>query len=237
MHCRRSCATMCIQRRGYIMLLGPLTTVIWDFNGTLIDDLDLVVRSVNAQLAKRGLPALSAEAYRDVFRFPVQDYYRAIGVTFENESMADLSADFFAGYAPALKDCPLHIGVAQTLKAFEAQGTRQFVLSAMEQGMLRSMIGHLGIESHFSGIYGLAHQEGDSKVARGRELLHDFRIEPTTALLIGDTDHDAEVAAALGVSAVLIGLGHQSEERLRVTGRPVYTSYHDLRRALLPEAA
>ena len=103
---------------------NKIESVIWDFNGTLIDDLDLVVHSVNTQLAKRGLPALTAEAYRDVFGFPVQDYYRRIGVTFENESMADLSADFFAEYAPSLKNCPLHDGVLDTCLLYTSPSPR-----------------------------------------------------------------------------------------------------------------
>jgi len=207
---------------------GSFDTVIWDFNGTLVDDLDLVVRSVNTQLAKRDLPTLSAEAYRDVFGFPVQDYYRRIGVTFENESMADLSADFFAEYALALKDCPLHDGAVGALGQLKSSGRRQFVLSAMEQGMLRSMIQHFGIQGFFEGVYGLAHQEGDSKILRGRELLTNFDIDPSVALMIGDTDHDAEVAEALGLSAVLVSRGHQSSERLKASHQQVYASIKEL---------
>ena len=209
-----------------------INCVIWDFNGTLIDDLDLVVRSVNKQLEKRELTALTAEAYRDVFGFPVEDYYRRIGVTFENETMADLSADFFAEYAPALKECPLHDGVLDVLHQVKARGIRQFVLSAMEQGMLRDMIRFLEIERFFDGIYGLAHQKGDSKILRAQELAQDFDIDPQTALFIGDTDHDGEVAQALGMSVALISTGHQSAKRLRKTGYEVYESHQDLSKAL-----
>ncbi len=209
-------------------------TVIWDFNGTLIDDLDLVVRTVNTQLTKRDLSPLTADAYRDVFGFPVEDYYRRIGVTFEDETMSDLSADFFADYAPALKDCSLHEGVLDTLNQVKARGMRQYVLSAMEEGMLRSMICHLGIDHFFDGIYGLTHQEGDSKILRARDLSRDFAIDSGTALFIGDTAHDAEVAEELGMSIALISNGHQSPERLRDTGHPVYESYQDLSQAIFP---
>ena len=218
--------------------MGPSQTVdcvIWDFNGTLIDDLDLVVRTVNTQLTKRDLSPLTAEAYRDVFGFPVEDYYRRIGVTFENESMADLSADFFADYTPALNDCPLHDGAFDALSQLQTQGLKQFVLSAMEEGMLRGMIRHLGIQDFFDGVYGLAHQEADSKVSRGSELLKDFDIEPSTALLIGDTDHDFEVAEALHLAAALISKGHQSEERLRKTSHAIFSSHQELMQALLTE--
>jgi len=210
--------------------------VIWDFNGTLIDDLDLVVRTVNTQLAIRNLPSLTADAYRAVFGFPVEDYYRRIGVTFENETMADLSADFFADYAPALKDCLLHDGALDTLRQVETLGLRQFVLSAMEQGMLRSMISHLGIEHFFEGVYGLAHQKGDSKIMRAQELMRDFDIDLRSTLFIGDTDHDAEVAQELGLSVALISTGHQSTKRLRETGYAVYESYQDLSQAVFPSS-
>ncbi len=210
--------------------------IIWDFNGTLIDDLDLVVTTVNTQMAKRHLPALDTEAYREVFGFPVEDYYRRIGVTFENETMAQLSADFFADYAPALKDCPLHRGVVDVLKRLQNCGLQQYVLSAMEQSMLRSMISHFGIASFFDGVYGLAHQEGDSKISRAQELQRDHKIDSASTVFVGDTIHDAEVAAALGIPVILVSTGHQSKSRLLETGHPVYESHHELLKAILPEA-
>ncbi len=211
------------------MLIGrELESVIWDFNGTLIDDLDHVVHSVNVQLAKRELPILTLVAYREVFSFPVEDYYRRVGFDLETESMADLSADFFATYSPGLKNCSLHDGVIETLQRFKSIKLRQFVLSAMEEEMLGSMIEHLGIGGYFEGVYGLAHLEGDSKFSRGHDLLRDFGIDPSTALLIGDTDHDAEVAEKLGTAAALVACGHQSEERLRAAGPHVFSTVRAL---------
>lgn len=205
-----------------------IESVIWDFNGTILDDLDLVLRSVNPQLERQGLPPMTREEYRDVFGFPVQDYYRRLGFDFEKVSMTKLADDFFALYEPELGSCPLHSGVAEALDALRKNGMRQFVLSAMEQGMLRRTLGGLGILEYFTAAYGLSHQEADSKISRGRELLSDFDIDPPEALMVGDTDHDAEVAAALGMSSVLVTTGHQSAERLRATGHPVLGSSAEL---------
>jgi phosphoglycolate phosphatase len=202
--------------------------VIWDFNGTLINDIDPVVTSVNTQLTQRGLPAVTAEHYREVFGFPVEDYYRRLGLTFETETIADLAEGFFAEYTPKLKGCSLHEGILEALDHLAILGMRQFVLSAMEQGMLREMICHAGIDGFFEGVYGLANQEGASKITRGEELLRDFDIDPATALLIGDTDHDAEVGDALGVKTVLVATGHQAEHRLRATQARVLPNAHAL---------
>lgn len=209
---------------SYLRGVGEAETAIWDFNGTVIDDVELVVRSVNVQLTKRGLPRLTVGRYRDVFCFPVHDYYRRIGLDPAAEAMADLFAEFHDEYAPGLAECSLHQGVSEVLDALADRGIRQFILSAMEERLLRSAVARLGIEARFDAVYGLAHRQADSKVERGRELLADFGIRPETAILIGDTDHDAEVADALGVRVVLVGAGHQSAARLRATGRPVYAS-------------
>jgi phosphoglycolate phosphatase len=202
--------------------------VIWDFNGTLVDDLDLVVRTVNTQLGKRGLPSLTEAEYRDVFGFPVKEYYRRIGVDFGKETMAELSADFFAEYGPALRKCSLHPGVERVLQGLWDHGVRQFVLSAMEEALLHEMLRHLGISRYFEAMYGLSHQEADSKISRGHELLRDHGIEPHTTLLIGDTLHDAEVAGALGVTPVLVAQGHQSLKKLKQAGCAVFETLEKL---------
>ncbi len=199
-----------------------LEVAIWDFNGTLIDDLDHVVHTVNVQLARRGLRTITVERYRAVFGFPVEEYYRRIGLDPSAESMAEMAAEFYEEYVPGLLDCALHAGAIEALVAFRNAGLRQFVLSAMEEALLRSAVDRLGIAGFFDAVYGLAHLEADSKISRGRELLGDHDVGPKSALLIGDTDHDAEVADALGVSVVLIAQGHQAAARLEATGRGVF---------------
>lgn len=201
-----------------------LDTVIWDFNGTLIDDVGPVVRSVNAQLEKRSLPLLSLERYREVFGFPVADYYRTIGLDPDAETIDSLSDEFHTTYVPMLMDCPLHNGVVEALQTFRDAGARQFVLSAMEETALRAVIDRLGVAGFFDAVYGLAHLNADSKLSRGRELLRDHGIDPERSVLIGDTDHDAQVAEALGLAVVLVAGGHQSEARLRSTGHRVLPS-------------
>ena len=212
--------------------IDRLQTVIWDFNGTLIDDLDLVVRSVNVQLGRRGLPSVTIERYRDVFGFPVEAYYRKIGLDLDAEAMTELSAEFFDLYASGVASCPLHAGIREALERFRDAGVRQLVLSAMEERLLLATLDRLSIAGFFKASYGLDHMRADSKVKRAGKLLRDFNVEPTTALWIGDTDHDAEVAESLGVACVLIARGHQSRARLEATRCPVYDRVADLIEAL-----
>lgn len=204
------------------------TAVLWDFNGTLLDDVSLSVRSVNALLVARGLPALTVSAYREVFGFPISEYNRAIGFDLEAESMETISDQYHVEYMRGLPEMGLHKDVRDTLEAFRDAGARQFVLSAMEEVRLRGAVEALGISPFFEAVYGLGDLLGHSKIDRGRELLRDHRIDPARSLMIGDTDHDAEVAHALGTDIALVAQGHQSADRLRTVTDAVYERLTDL---------
>ena len=58
------------------------TNIIWDWNGTLLNDTELSIKCINTLLKRRSLPLLSAEQYREVFGFPIREYYQRIGLDF-----------------------------------------------------------------------------------------------------------------------------------------------------------
>lgn len=207
-------------------------SVIWDFNGTLIDDCALAVDAINLQLVRRRLPTLSIDEYRRVFGFPLADYHRRIGFDLSAETLSGLAEEFHDAYAAGLPSRRLHAGVRNLLERIGRAGARQFVLSAMEEATLRGALRRLEVDGYFEAIYGLDHRMAGSKIERGRDLLRRYGLSASATLLIGDTDHDVEVARDLGVAAVLVAQGHQSAERLRALGVPVYDAFADLERAL-----
>ena len=202
--------------------------VVWDFNGTLVDDVDLALSSINRMLSRRDLPQLNRDVYRNVFGFPLIEYYRKLGVDVSRETPQDLADEFHDGYLAGLPSCTLQDGVRDLLDLAARAGARQFILSALEEGELRRAVAHLGIADSFAAVYGLNHRLGDSKLARGQELFASYRLGAATTLFIGDMDHDAEVAGALGVEVALVAQGHQSAARLRACGPRVVESFREL---------
>jgi phosphoglycolate phosphatase len=209
-------------------------TLIWDFNGTLVDDVELALAAINRMLVRRGLTAVTRDVYRSVFGFPLADYYARLGVDVSRETAQDLADEFHAAYLPGLPACGLQDGVAEILELAERSGARQYVLSALEEVELRRAVTHLGIADRFTAIYGLDHRLGDSKLARGHELFARHGLRADRALFIGDMDHDAEVAAALGVEIALVAQGHQAPETLRACGCRVFASFRELQREFGP---
>lgn len=203
-------------------------SVIWDWNGTLLNDLDFCVSTINILLKKRGLTLLNPESYKEVFSFPVKDYYKAVGFDFEKEDFSIPAREFIDLYDDGVKNCFLHNAAIEVLTHFKDLGVRQFVLSAMKQNMLEQTLKQQNIFEFFIGVAGLNDHYASSKIERGKKLISEFKIEKSNSWIIGDTIHDFEVAESLGVRCILIADGHQSIERLQKTGGKVIGSLQEI---------
>ena len=195
--------------------------VIWDWNGTLIDDLEVVIAVMNRLLQRRSLPELTAERYRALFEFPVERYYGAIGLDLAREPFALLAAEWVEGFSGRWREARLRAGAVETLAQLGCRGIPQSVLSAAEEGLLREQAAHFGVAPRSQRLAGIADHHAASKVARGHELLAELALDPAEVVLVGDTTHDVEVAGALGIGVLLVADGHQATARLRATGAPV----------------
>lgn len=205
-----------------------MQTVIWDWNGTLLDDLDLCIASINSLLKKRELELLTPVSYREVFAFPVEDYYAAIGFDFSKEDFAIPAREFIDLYNEQVGACSLHPDAFDVLNRIQEKKIRQFVLSAMKENMLEQTLKEQQIYSYFEAIAGLNHHYATSKIERGEELIEKHKIDKNQTTMIGDTIHDFEVAEQLGIKCILIANGHQSAERLKSTGTVVIENLGDL---------
>lgn len=206
--------------------------VIWDFNGTLLNDVDAGISSVNTLLAERGLPVLKgAEHYRSVFRFPIIEYYRSLGFDFEHEPYEILAPQWVALYLENVKSAELYDDVEETLTYLKKCGVKQTVLSATELNMLEGQLRDLKIRGYFEDVLGLDNIHAGSKLALAYEWRkhHPF----ANVLFIGDTDHDAETARALDADCALVCRGHQPKENLVKLGVSVFDTLADVREKLL----
>lgn len=198
-------------------------TIFWDWNGTLLADVPLVVKVNNLVFAAKGYRAISEAEYRRIFRFPIRDYYRDLGV-------GDMAFDQIAqawtdGYVEHFGECGLRPDAAQTVRRFHQAGWRQVIISASRQDLLRGQVARFpALDGMFEDILGLADVYAVSKVQLARDYLARSGVRPEEAVFLGDTTHDAEVAAAIGCRCLLIAGGHQADEVLAASGAAVLPS-------------
>jgi phosphoglycolate phosphatase len=210
--------------------------VIWDWNGTLLNDTWLCVEVLNGLLARRGRAPISNEDYRQNFGFPVVHFYDYLGFETDVDSFAQLSREFIDDYeARWFEECELHPEAAQVLTELAELGMSHSVLSAAKQEALNEGIQHFGIREHFLGLVGADNIYAEGKVAQGHHWIEQLSWRPEEVVLVGDTLHDFEVAEAIGTHCILMGHGHHTSERLAKTGAPVVHSLRELLQLLRHE--
>jgi phosphoglycolate phosphatase len=192
-----------------------IKTIIWDFNGTLLNDMQVCIDCMNIMLKERDLLALNLNRYREIFNFPVRDYYISLGFDFRKEPFDIPAHQFIDLYRKNLHLAPLHDDARETLDYLRRNHIQQVILSAMEQEFLADTLNFKGILQYFDKIAGITNHLGEGKLEMARELIASLGRKPEEICLIGDTVHDFEVALGSGITCILIAQGHQSYERLK----------------------
>jgi len=192
-----------------------IDNIIFDFNGTIIDDVDLCYQLLNQLLKSRNHPTVTKEHYRDIFKFPIIDYYELAGFSFENnrDDFAELGKIFQAEYHAKCNECGLYDGIVDTFKKY-CSSKRLIVLSATKTSELVAQLEHYDIAKYFKDILGIDNIYGTSKVQVAKDFFKLNHIDPNKTVVIGDTDHDYLVAKELNCHSILTSQGHQSRWRL-----------------------
>lgn len=189
-------------------------TVIFDFNGTLIDDCQLCLDILNWICEEYNLGYVSMEKYKDIFTFPVYKYYAELGFDTSTEAFKIVGQKFHNYYNKLSYDqVKLFPYVKHILEALKDKYTL-VCLSASHIDTLTKQLKFYGIYEYFNFVVGLSDTYANSKEAVAIKFMKDNNIDGSTTLFIGDSIHDLEVANAINASCYLLSTGHTSEQRL-----------------------
>ncbi|MCD8483214.1 MAG: HAD hydrolase-like protein [Verrucomicrobia bacterium] len=214
---------------------GRYKHIIWDWNGTLLDDAFLCVEVLNRMLGERNLPQIDHDAYRQNFDFPVVQYYRHVGFDFAREPFECISTQFVTGFITDFKRCKLQPMVKEILDHWKRSGLGLSILSASEQQNLFKQVYHYQLEHYFMALNGIDTIHAPGKTARGLQWIEALGLPKNEVLLIGDTLHDHEVADAIGTDCILLAHGHQTAERLARRGATVLADLERLKNSFAVE--
>ena len=199
--------------------------IIWDWNGTILDDALVCKTIANIMLSERGIPALAdMDAYRAVFGFPIKGYYEKMGYRFGpgDEPYESVADEFILWYDKLYRTAALRPGIVDFLDRRKGEGYRQVLLSATRYDQLAEQVAAFGsVGDRFEQKLGHTDHYAFSKAALAKAFIESEGIPRARALFIGDTDHDFEVSSAIGCPCVLLEGGHQSRARLEAVGVPV----------------
>ncbi len=205
------------------MYMGNYRHIIWDWNGTLLNDRWLCVDIMNKMLVKYGLARIDEKKYLEIFDFPVRDYYTRLGFDFNRVEFKKVGSEFIEHYQRRWRECSLQPGAQNALKVFYDSGISQSVLSAANTNMIRLGVQHFQLD-YFSHLIGLDHHYATGKVEIGLAYLRTLAIDPDKVLMIGDTVHDYHVARELNIDCILLTNGHHPLTKLESLSIPLLPS-------------
>ena len=201
--------------------------IIWDWNGTIVNDARLNHESACAVLKKYDLPLVSFDYYRDNLRFPLTPFYGDLGALTEERDFAQIAVDFYDHYSPKFKvEVKLHDGVSAIFDRAAELGVEQSILSARNHQGLLEEVEHFGLSGYFSKVQGATEGEDKGKLSYASAVLSGHN--PKEVVMIGDTIHDYEIADALGINSVLIAKGVNSRKLLEETLAQILDSHTEL---------
>ncbi len=203
--------------------------IIWDWNGTIFNDVELGIDIINKLLIERGLKTLNMELYKEVFTIPVKEYYAGLGFNFSKEPFEEVGKLWMDEYERRKFECGLYKDVEDLMKRIQNLGIGQSILSAYSQHTLEEMVDHFNLRKYFTHIVGLDNIYAAGKLHLGKELMKRLGNAKGETLVIGDTIHDYEVATEIGADCVLVASGHQSKIRLLRAANNVVDSIDELK--------
>lgn len=187
--------------------------IFWDFNGTILDDVNAALACVNDMLSRKNRDNISLEQYYEYVETPIIGFYRHI-LPPEELNFSEISADYHKDYLNHTDKITLANGAAALIKRLKDNGAHQYIVTANQIDEALGLLSHFGITDYFDEILGAENTLAESKIERAELLFNSLKIDRNQAVFIGDTLHDYEVANALGIDCILVAYGHQGRKLL-----------------------
>ena len=200
--------------------------IIWDWNGTLINDAWLCSKIMSELLSKYGQGSINKEKYKEIFEFPISTFYHKLG--FEENFFDLISKEFTEIYNQKKNQLTLHVNAKNVLQLLIDNKIENSILSASKQDILDESVINFQLNAFFKNIIGVENSFAAGKDLKGVQLINKLNIEKKEILIIGDTEFDYFLSKKFQCDCLLLSHGHNSHNRLSNFGVPVFNSLLEL---------
>ncbi len=199
--------------------------VVWDWNGTLLDDLRIVIEAVNHSIGAFGVGPIDADTYRDHYTRPVRHFYDGLfGRPVTTPEWTQLNATFHDVYFDLAADAELTTGAMEAISWLADRGWTQSLLSMSPHGWLQDIVDRLGLGDALDLVDGLSGSTGGRKAEHLVLHLQSLDLQGESVVVIGDTPDDVAAARHVGAKPVLFHGGSHHIEVLTAEGVPIAES-------------
>lgn len=194
-----------------------IKNIIFDFNGTILNDVKLSFDALNACNIKflGKYTEISFDYYRNSFSFPVVPYYESLGYDFSKIDGDKLAEFFHMFYGAGWKNCDVFSDFLSAARELKNRGIKIFIITASYRPLIEEQLKYFGIADLFEYVIAIDNKLGGSKIDVAKEYFSKNPIDLSKTIMVGDTYHDVEVSRALNITPVLYTKGHNSVEFLK----------------------
>lgn len=191
-----------------------IKNIIFDWSGTLADDLTPVLKATNAIFRNYGKREFTLDEFRRHFRLPFSGFYAEFLPEATNEGLEALYEEFFAGLQAEVELLP---GAREFLEFCRGNNKRIFLLSTIKAHHFQTQAGRLGVADWFEHPY----VEIMDKREKIGEILARHGLVKQETIFIGDMVHDIETARHGGICGVAVLTGFDPPEKLAAAKPPI----------------
>ena len=203
-------------------ILRSMKHIIWDWNGTLLNDLPVIIKAVNHTLEQVGLPQITLEDYRTYYTRPVKKFYDQIaGRDIGHDDWTRIDGLFHERYHAMVGDASLASGANEVLAELDAGPNEQSLLSMAPQDELLMALELFGVSGYFSLAEGNTGAPGGFKADHLASHLERLETDKSRVTMIGDTIDDGDAAIENGIACVLFDDGSHHRHDLEALGLPI----------------
>lgn len=184
-----------------------IKNILFDWSGTLADDLGPVLKATNAIFRHYKRKELTLDEFRLHFRLPYSEFYDDFIPEADAETLETLYERHFANLHDEVTLLP---GANDLLKFFRKTNRRTFLLSTIKHDHFEAQATRLGVRDAFEHPYTAVLDKRE----RIQSILTERCLDPAETIFVGDMVHDIETAQSAGVTSVVVLTGFDPIEKL-----------------------
>jgi phosphoglycolate phosphatase len=185
-----------------------IRNVIFDWSGTLVDDLPAVWKASNYVLTQAKRPAMSLEEFRAEFCLPFTIFYDKHTPHVPLPQLETWFHSRFRQEQDSVSELP---HAREFLEFCRARKLRTFLLSTVHRDHFETQNSVTGFREYLDKLY-IAVWDKRKKI---HEILAENRLRAAETLFVGDMQHDIETARHGGIHSCAVLTGYNTLEQLR----------------------
>ena len=190
-----------------------IKNVIFDWSGTLSDDLTPVYHASMLIFKKLGKKQISLEEYRHEFTLPYMNFWNKYFPKIKKENIDKL----FSKFIYEVEKPKLYKGVEKLIEKLHLKKKKMIIISSHPQKKLISEVKSYDFYNFFKEINGSVHNKTEIIL----EILKRNNFNPSETIYVGDMTHDIDAGKKAGVTTVAVDWGYQLKEKL-ISKNPDY---------------